>query len=59
MKGETEEERLARLMRFAALVANRWLVHKHSFTCKNKGHAGNDTDCRMGMPRPLQYFTSE
>ena len=31
--------------------------HTHSFTCCKGGHAGNDEDCRMLMPRPVQPTT--
>ena len=27
-------------------------IHEHSYTCRKNGHAGDDDDCRMGMPQP-------
>ena len=42
---------------FVARCAISIQRHTHSFTCCKGGHAGNDADCRMLMPRPVQATT--
>jgi len=32
--------------------------HKHTATCAKNSRAGNDADCRMGFPRPLNPTTA-
>jgi len=41
------------LMAHTSRVAISVQSHKHTLTCQEKGHAGNDDDCRLTMPRPL------